>query len=290
MRIAILILAHKNINQLKRLVSRLSEDFNIYIHIDKKSTLDVAQLEAYPNVKLIERQDVNWGSHHQIIATHKLFQAAYADGNDYFMLISGQDIPIKSNQYIKDYIQKNANVSFVNHEALPKPAWAEQEGGYGRLHYYWGDDFKQNTFGLLLKKVFAVVRKTQIRLKMRRKLYPIKFYGGWNWINMNREAMACVLDYVEKNPAFLEHFKYTRSGDEIWVQTILANTPSINIMNDDLRLVKWVYGSEHPLYITADDKELISKSDALFARKVDENVDGNIIDHIYEATRSERLA
>lgn len=40
---AVLILAHKNIDQVIELASRLSTDFEIYIHLDKKANITVDQ-------------------------------------------------------------------------------------------------------------------------------------------------------------------------------------------------------------------------------------------------------
>ena len=65
MRHAILILAHKNVDQLCRLVRYFDHDCDVYIHIDKKqpiATEEEERLRAYGQVRLVSRQyDVNWG-------------------------------------------------------------------------------------------------------------------------------------------------------------------------------------------------------------------------------------
>lgn len=65
MKHAILILAHKNVDQLCRLARYFDHNCEIYIHIDKKQSIgidDENRLRAYPQVKLVSRDyDVNWG-------------------------------------------------------------------------------------------------------------------------------------------------------------------------------------------------------------------------------------
>lgn len=46
-KICFLIAAHKNQNQLMRLLNHLKKDFDIYVHIDKKSKLDIKSFKIY---------------------------------------------------------------------------------------------------------------------------------------------------------------------------------------------------------------------------------------------------
>ena len=67
--------------------------------------------------------------------------------------------------------------------------------------------------------------------------------------------------------------KYSRATDEIWIQSILANSPLKNqIVNDDLRYIDWTSGPDYPKTLDSSDFENISKSDnAIFARKFNLN-------------------
>ena len=40
MKQAILIMAHKNLDQIERLINRLGEEFDIFLHLDKKMHID----------------------------------------------------------------------------------------------------------------------------------------------------------------------------------------------------------------------------------------------------------
>jgi len=283
MKIAILILAHKNIWQLEKLVNRLSKDFDIYIHADQKWDLDINLFSAYKNVNFVKRHEVHWGSHLQIDATLELFTAAWKNQYDYYMLISGQDLPIKSNAAIKDFITANNVANFMNFEALPRKIWADQDGGYDRVSYYHGIHFEAKNLGMLRRKMYTALRKFHRLAGIKRKLYPVQYYGGWNWVNLNSKAMNSIFNFLKEHPEFLKTFRYTHSGDEIWVQTILANCLS-DIQSDSLRYTEWEIKTAHPNVFKLKDIDRIMGSNDLFARKFDAQIDKDVIDRIYELT------
>lgn len=288
MKIAVLILAHKSVWQVERLVNRLSESFDIYIHADRKWNLDTNVFSSYPNVHFVKRHEVHWGSYLQINATMELFKAAWKQQYDYYLLISGQDLPIKSNMEIKDFLIQNQDVNFVNFDSLPRPDWADQNGGFDRIDYYHGIHFEARNMGMLKRKLYTAVRKFQIRTGLKRKLYHIKYYGGWNWLNINKEAMNQIFKFLEEHPHYLKTFKYTHSGDEIWAQTILANRIT-NIESDSLRYTRWEQKTAHPVVLKLEDLDSIMGSNNLFARKFDEDIDKDIIEKIYELTRHDAV-
>lgn len=283
-RIAVLILAHKNLPQLDQLLQRLSEDFDVYLHLDRKWQVDESHFKKYGNVFLTERYTINWGSYQQVQADAALFNMAFKKDYDYYFLISGQDVPIKSNAQIKKFVEENKNRSFVDYEAFPKKAWEKDfKGGYSRVSYYYGFDFKKDFPGFILKKSLAVVRLVQKVTGIKRTLQPLKYYGGWNWVNINKAGMTHIVNYLNQHPQFLKSFKYTLCGDEVWIQTVLLNSKN-KVVNNELRYTDWRGCLENPRTLTMEHLEEIKNSDALFARKFDTEVDSEIIRHIYDMT------
>lgn len=105
---AILILAHKNIQQVVELSRKLNSNFNVYIHFDKKMSLDNDYLKVLENenIRYISQEDVKWGSWSIVRATIALMNLALNDkDNQYFHLISGQDWPIINSQEIYDFLK-----------------------------------------------------------------------------------------------------------------------------------------------------------------------------------------
>jgi hypothetical protein len=290
MRIAILMLAHKNLGQLDRLLNRLTKDFDVYLHLDKKWDVDVHHFEKYGNVFLTERYTINWGSYQQVQADAALFKMAFKKDYDYYLLISGQDLPIKSNMEIAAFLEKNKDYSFVDYEAFPKKQWEKDfKGGKTRVVYYYGFDFKKNFVGLLAKKGLALIRYFQKKTGFERKLQPLQYYGGWNWVNLNRAAMTHIVNYIDNHPEFLKSFKYTLCGDEVWIQTVLMNSDN-KVKNTELRYTDWRGCLENPKTLVMDHLDEMKESDALFARKFDDAIDAEVIDKVYEMTDLKRVS
>ena len=98
---AYLIIAHKNPEQIKMLLSQIDDKRNdIYLLFDKKS--DVKALTSF-NYEIIQSKlhfvkplKINWGGYSQIKAELSLLtEACKNEKYDYLHLISGQDLLIK---------------------------------------------------------------------------------------------------------------------------------------------------------------------------------------------------
>jgi len=124
MKIAYLILAHKNPQQILRLVSRLNtDDTTFIIHIDKKTIPEVFReislsLEDYPNVYFTKkRHKIYYGHISLVYETLECLRELYKRHIlfDYVICLSGQHYPIKSNEQIQHFLQKNNGLSFIEH-------------------------------------------------------------------------------------------------------------------------------------------------------------------------------
>ena len=76
MKHAILILAHKNIGQLCRLVEYVKHDCDVFIHIDRKKVITPVEKEkilGFKQVKFISQEyDVNWGENQKKVKKQNL--------------------------------------------------------------------------------------------------------------------------------------------------------------------------------------------------------------------------
>ena len=99
MKLAYLILAHKNPQLLRREIAALSsKDSTFFVHIDAKSNIDLFLLLKAQNVFFLEpRIEVFWGEFSQVRAILALISAALASAtnHDYFILLSGSDYPLQ---------------------------------------------------------------------------------------------------------------------------------------------------------------------------------------------------
>jgi hypothetical protein len=98
MKIAYLILAYNNFKHLQRLIDALTtENATFYIHIDKR----VKAPELKGKIKYAKRINSYWSTFNCVTPTIEMMKEACKDGNDYFVLLSGQDYPIVSNEEIE---------------------------------------------------------------------------------------------------------------------------------------------------------------------------------------------
>jgi PAS domain-containing protein len=73
-------------------------------------------------------------------------------------------------------------------------------------------------------------------------------------------------------------YRHTFIPDESFFQTALVNSPlSGAIVNDSRRLIEWNPGV---VTLTEQHRDLMLESDAWFARKFDERLDGRILDFL----------
>lgn len=291
MKVAVLILAHKNKEQLEKLVSHLECDFRVYVHIDKRSKWTIP---GNDKVHVLEkRYPVYWGASTIPLAVLELLKHAHRDNCDYYMLISGQDIPLMSNRDILSYLETHYK-DLMSFTPLPKAGW-DYNGGIDRLALYWETKYESNKdrLGYLrnlpLKGSFWLLRWVQRNTNLRRNI-PFKLWGGEMWLNLTKEAVSYILDFLDENQWYFKHFKFTRASDELFFQTLLKSFDYAgrdNIENEHMRYIDWTSGPEYPKLLTIEDYQACMHSGKFFGRKFDRQKDSKVIDKLLTATKSE---
>ena len=279
---AILIMAHGSLNILNKLLELLdSKYFDIYIHIDTKSTIEEKDIYEciYSKLYVYKRYDVKWADYSMIETELFLFEEAYNNNYEYYHLISGVDLPLKSNKYIYELFYNNYPKEFIHYENLNvsehKLNWIK--------YYYIMDYVKENpkyrdsNMACMYKQ-----KKDGIdRLKGDKK----ELKTGANWVSITHELVGYILSEKEY---IRDRFPFTRSSDEFFIQTLAYNSKfKDNLYYDKfddnysscLRAIDWSRGSPYT-WRTSDFEDLI-KSDKIFARKFSEDVDSEIIDKIF---------
>ncbi|MBL1264885.1 beta-1,6-N-acetylglucosaminyltransferase [Methylomicrobium sp. RS1] len=280
MKIAILILAHKNQSQLQRLINHLKSDFDIYVHIDSNSHMDISPER---NVVLVERSPVYWGSYNHIIAIIRLLKRTHEKCYDRYIFISGQDIPLKPNSSIVAFFMNNPDAQFIEAEKLPRRSWASHDGGLDRISlYYPNKKLHKTIYTWLIDNLFRVIRKLQRSFPILKRDLYYSYWGGGASFNLTGDCVEYILSYLNNNKQYLRSFRYTRCADEIFFQTIIMNSPyASKVIQNGLRYVDFDTGPEYPRTLREDDYGKLIRSDALFARKFDATIDNIIIENIY---------
>lgn len=276
---AYLIICHSHWEILECLVQALDDERNdIYIHVDKKvkefpeATLKNAVLKS--KIIFVPRKLVNWGGYSQIETELILLAEATKTHHSYYHLLSGVDFPIKTQDEIHDFFAEHRGSNYIKFD------WNSigRKSHLARIREY---HFFQEKIGRNTGKMAAFWwYAEEIALKLQKKLSvnrikgrESEFFKGTNWFSITHEMASFVVsrtDYIEKN------FRYSLCADEMFLQTVANSSPfKESIVDDTLRYIDWERGN--PYIFKNADYNLLIESDALFARKFDENIDMEII-------------
>ncbi len=115
---AYMIMCHNNFDQLCRLLKLLDDARNdIYIHVDIKSR-DVPYDRIKDSLKcarlfFVRRIDIVWGGFSYVRCYCILLKAATKTKHTYYHMLSGVDLPLKSQDEIHDFFRNNAGKEFI---------------------------------------------------------------------------------------------------------------------------------------------------------------------------------
>jgi hypothetical protein len=269
--IAYFILVHRFPEQFKRLFKALYHPENHYlIHLDKKASIEIYDdikdfLTDFPSTYILESENVVWGG-------YSMVQAELNGMNyllklnlewDFFINLSGQDYPLKSQKIIREYLTKNKGNNFLK----IADQLAVRPETMNRIENHFtetADGFSDITY-------------------KRAYLKDVVPYIGGQWMILTRQCCEFICNSGEAKK-FEDYYKNTLIADESFFQTVLMNTSFDGVLiNDDKRAIIWIPDGDiklRPKTFTEDDVKFLLEGDNLFARKFDDIIDNNIIDNM----------
>lgn len=300
-----IILAHKEPDQLCRLVERLSSPHTfIYVHIDLNVNISPfeAALKSKQNVIFLpeeKRVASVWASSGIVKATLNAIEEVIRDNcHGYTVLISGQCYPIKSNKYIYSFLKENYGYNFIEGFKLPDSRWPSS---YIRMHHYaffmsskredfiaapsfldlsFKDLLNKNLIKKYCKIFFQYPLKSVVLFKKRRFPKRLKPYGGMQWWALPLETLKFISRFVAENPDYRNYHLFTLFADEVFFQTIVHNY--FTKISSPPTFSPWPGDDSHssPQTLTTKHFDLLKKRKELFARKFDCRVDTCVLDLI----------
>jgi hypothetical protein len=286
MKHAYLIIAHTDFELLKTLIHLLDDERNdLYLHIDKKvknfNPKDFNTIHAKLFI-LQKRIDVRWAHFSQINVELLLFETAYKNGPyQYYHLISGVDLPLKSQDEIHHFCDTNAGKEFVGFYPT-----RDEESRKNICQYFFFLKYERDVnryVQIFFSKLRRLIRRTIGRIFGERKMNLI-CKKGHNWVSITHAFCGYLLSHKKW---IKKRFKFTIFGDENFLHTILWNSSFHNNLynNNDanegsMREIDWIRGRPYTWQI--EDFDFLKKSNKLFARKFSSKTDQNIILQIKE--------
>lgn len=296
MRHAILITTHDNVEISKNLLS-LYDDKNIdfYFLIDKKAKSYneevLKDICKKSNVYFVPKINIYWGSFSQIQAEYILLENAVKKSYDYYHLISGCDIPLYTKNEFFDFFEQNKGKEFV--EYSPKEI-AEKNKVQDRVKYYYAFMESVREKSAIKRKPKTFLREFFLKLQKLLKIDRTKgkeFQYGSNWFDITDDFAK----YVLKNkPWVIKRFKKTCCADELFLQTLLFNSPFYSnnyyCLNEKNRILQrnrytdWTRGQPYT-FKKEDYNEIINIKESLFIRKFNYKNDAEIVNKLFDWLR-----
>lgn len=261
-----LILAHNEWEILKILVNCLDDERNdIYVHFDRKVTV-VPELhcEKAGLHVLKDRVTVYWGDLSVVKAEYKLLEAAYRNGPyAYYHLLSGVDLPLKSQDFIHQFFKENDGKEFIGYTLTEINAEVVRK--VQRWHLF-PLDFKNHNICKRISRAIWIRAQEAVGYKRNK---DVDFKKGSQWFCITEGLAKYVLEHKEWA---MSTFSHTFCPDELVVQTLCWLSPyreNIYDLTDDgkgcVRCIGWKDGQLHDWEMKDYDK--LKLSDAMFGRK-----------------------
>lgn len=271
---AICIQCHNKPEQVNYLIEHLpKEEFDIFIHVDKKSNI-IDDISKKSNVFFCKKRvNVQWARFSQVEATLELFKMVDEKKYKYIHLISGQDYMIKPSEYFTKLFTEENECEYIQSNTLPDyNMWSTQWGGRSRYEVWypqWLIKRPKKVFIRLLKSAYVALVMHMNCLK--RKKYPVEqFYGGSSWFSITAKSMGWIKAYLSSHPSYIKFFRHTIYADELFFSTLIRISPyKNNIVNNPLRFMIWKGSNTGgPKELEIKNIDEMKQSDAIFARKV----------------------
>ena len=270
-KIAFILLCHKDPEAIVKQAQMLTAagDY-ISIHFDARAKKEYFQLiqdglADNPNVTYASKRiKCGWGEWSLVEATLYAVEAAVEafPRATHFYMLSGDCQPIKTADYIHDYLDDN-DCDVIESFDFIESDWIKTGMKMDRLIYrHWFNERTQ-------KRRFYASYNLQKRLGLTREIPPdIQVQIGSQWWCLRRQTIEAVLEFTRKRKDVMRFFRTTWIPDETFFQTIVRHlVPEREIRTRTLTFLMFTdYGM--PLTFYNDHYDLLLSQDYLFARKI----------------------
>jgi hypothetical protein len=257
----------------------LAQDFDVYVHIDKKSSIKVGQVVQSPNVFVHKKFKISWGSLNIVKATLHLLSTAHEKRYDRYVLISGQAVPLHGNREITRFFASNPEQEFMSCSPLDQTGWLNAWQRITHFHF-WNANGKLGFQRYLFHFLALVLGFANSLFQINRPI-DLAPFGGSQWFNLTGNAVEYIVT-ADQADLLCRRLRATYCPDEMYFQTLLMNSHlNANIVDSSLRYIDWESGPDYPRTLDENDLPMIRESKMLFARKINSKEDSEFLDSIY---------
>ena len=279
---AFLILAHKQPEQVRRLVTLLQPN-PVLVHVDARAASAVFEpirhLEAEGLIRLLPRFRSGWASWGLVEATMAGLREALSTGCSHVVSMTAQCYPLWPVGAITDFLAERPDTSWLHQARIPvsPPRLRDADGGVGRI-----------------TKWNMTVRGRHLRVPVRRRL-PSGLIGHYGQMQccLSAELTRLIVDEFDRRPELGRFFRRTQAPDELLLPTLAMSSPLAGRVSDDnIWYMNWRGGGAHPKTLTDEDFDDLARHAReggdmcgpspvkCFARKFDSVASATLLDRI----------
>lgn len=285
---AYLLIVHKNPPQVRKLLGALDDERNlIVVHCDKKMVHDdVEAISKAPlesaELRVLQVNDVLWGSYSQVETELLLLREALGCGCSYYHLLSGEDLPLRSQSEIHEFFDSSGKEFIAYNPQFEWPAVLE-----ARVRLRHLQNRNASPFFKAIDKAWVAL---QGLLGLNLLDTEVRYGYGSNWFSVT-DCLAN--DLIDHEEWVRLRFAHALCADEVFLQSFALTfgyQDSLYKPFDagdkwgNMRLVDWDRGEGiHPYTLRSHDFDWIMSTGMMFGRKFSIDVDPGIVDRIVTA-------
>jgi len=268
-------------------LSRIPEAVIVVHHDYSQSFLPYDIIDKY-NVHIVRNHaKTSWSHVNKIPAINKTLKKIYelAPDVDWVFTLSANCFPVKSIEYILSKMASLNVDALIKYDKIEKKSWEVPASHY--------TTFYTRPFA----KIPFITRYGEFYIKTLR--YPINRestpfnknfvpYCASDWMIFNNRSLLRILSKNIEEHSIVAFLAEVNSfgdrlscPDEIVIPSILLNEHDLVIENEYLRFINWDGTREwHPNFLTLMHYDDIKNSEALFARKLNDEVSLPLVEKI----------
>lgn len=295
-----LILVHKKPKQLGQLISILDDNRSLFfVHVDKKIDLNIFKnLNEFENCQLVKKRESGvWGGFgivqgtlNGIVEIRDYMKHIHPDNPYHCIILSGEDLPMKSNEFLNQFFSNNLGNSFIPHWKLPYQYW--WNGGMFRFENCYFFDYQKYKY--LNRVVNKIVKKLKLKflipLSRLNKHFPnLELYGSSQWMILSHTLIEKLNTEKNEFKTLKRIFKTVLLPDETFLITYILNFLEIEvsrIKNQPTHLIQFKGNKNNPEYLSIIDLKLNNNQNLLFARKFDQHKNPESMDYLKNQIKS----
>lgn len=243
MPVAFVVLAHKQPEQVRRLVTRLQPN-PVFVHVDARADATVFEpirrLEGEGYIRLLPRFRSGWASWGLVEAVLAGFREAVSTDCSHVASLTAQCYPLWPVGAIADHLGERPETSWIHQARIPvsKPRIGDADGGIGRITRW-----------------HLTLRGRHLRVPVRRQL-PSGLVGHYGQMQccVSADLARWIVGEVDRRPELSRFFRRTQAPDELLIPTLAMSSPLADRVDDDnIWYMNWKGGGAHPKTLTVDD-------------------------------------